>query len=53
MVKIPDWFSPKPKTGEDLAAQQQAKVMRDSMETQRTGALDGAPGYTHGGKDSR
>jgi len=38
---------------QELDATAQAKQMRDDMETLRTGSLEGAPTFTHGGQESR
>jgi len=40
-------------TPEDVAAREQAKVMRNEMETLRTGSIGGAENFTYGGKESR
>jgi len=53
LKRLREWFSPRPRTAEELAAQQEAKAIRASMETQRTGSLDGSAQFTHGGKESR
>ena len=39
-------------TAEELQTSAEAKQMRDDMETLETGS-EGAPTYTHGGKESR
>jgi hypothetical protein len=51
--RLRELFRPAPKTAEDLAAEQEAKAMREQMKTQRYGALKGAPNMTHGGRESR
>jgi hypothetical protein len=40
-------------TAEDEAAYEEGKRIREGIETQRLGDLDGPAGYTHGGKESR
>jgi len=42
-----------PANVEDEAARQEAKRIRDDVETERLGALEGPPLYTHGGEESR
>lgn len=51
--KLREWWNPTPKTAEQLAVQEEAKALRESVETQRTGSLDGPAQFTHGGKESR
>jgi hypothetical protein len=51
--RLREWFRPTPKSAEDLAAQQEAKALREQMETQRTGSLTGPSNVTHGGRESR
>ena len=49
-----DWIRPsKPENDEDLEAQAEAQQLREERETQRMGALEGPPMYTHGGSESR
>ena len=50
--RLREWFRPAPKTAADLATEQEARAMREQMETQRTGSLGGSPNITHGGRES-
>ena len=51
--RLRELFRPTPKSAEELAAEREAQALRQEIETQRMGALKGAPQFTHGGKESR
>jgi hypothetical protein len=53
LKRLQEWLRPTPKTAEELAAEHEAEALRQQVETQRMGALKGAPQFTHGGKESR
>jgi hypothetical protein len=49
-----EWFRGRPPaSSEDQAARAEALRIREEIETERTGSLEGPPMFTHGGKESR
>jgi hypothetical protein len=52
--RLREWFRPSPKSAEDLAAEQEAKALREQMETRRVGSrAGGTSGGMYGDRESR